>query len=405
PHTKHNPADSRRQLATFLPYPFRLYFLLGAISAVPAACAWAAAALGFYPLDTAPPLWHAFAFLQLTGGAAFAGFLFTAVPEWTHYTADLARHTLATLALWLAAWISACFSLPLAAAAMIPFWLYLAGFTAHAAWKARDGGHNGVILAVLAIAAATAVFAAKPDLFWLKQTAHLFAVGIVLIAFRIGKALGQKALEGTAYSGCIFVPNPFYRNLAACFLYAFVAVQTWSGDAAVSGWLAAAAGLAVLGRLREWHYPVLLKQYYVRWYYLMLAALGAGYIWQGASLLAGTSAAAGFHLAMLGGYLAMLMQVFSIAGAVHSSLKLHYPPSSRLSLFLIALAAFSRCLGVPLGWDYAWTVMYLPALLLSAAFLLYIPAYWRIFMTNPPLPVEAREKEYSRKATAAGTFK
>lgn len=382
------------QLPTLLSYPFRLYFLLGALSVLPAACTWAAAALGVYPLDIAPPLWHAFAFLQLTGGAAFAGFLFTAVPEWTHYTADLTRHTLFTLALWLSAAVLTGFSLLSAAAmAMVPFWLYLAVFTAYTAWKARDDGQISVVLAVAAIAAATAMFAWRPDLFWLKQTAHLFAVGIVLVAFRIGKAVGQKALEDTAYRDCVFMPNPFYRNLAAWFLYGFVAAQIWSDDAAVSGWLAVAAGLAVLGRLREWHYPVLLRRYYVRWYYLMLMSLGAGYVWQGSAMLTDAPAAAGFHLVMIGGYLAMLMQVFSIAGAVHSSLKLHYPPSSRISLFLIALAAVCRCFGTVFGWDYVWSAMYLPALFLSAAFLLYVPVYWRIFMSNPPLAVEAREKE------------
>lgn len=38
----------------------------------------------------------------------------------------------------------------------------------------------------------------------------------------------------------------------------------------------------------------------------------------------------------------MLMQVFSINGAVHSSLKLHYLFTSRTGLLLITGAAFSR---------------------------------------------------------------
>ena len=342
----------RQALATFPAYPFRPYFLLAAALAPLAGAVWALAAAGLWPFAAAPLEFHAYAFLNLIGGASFAGFLFTALPEWTHDARPLQRHFYATCALWLAALAAAPFAIAVSAWLMLPFWLYLALFAAHMARRARDSRQISVTVLMLAIAAADAGYAAGGGTLWLKTLAHLFAAGILLINFRIGRAIGQKALEEAGRSDCSFMPNPFYRNLSVWLVYAYAAAELLLRRPEVSAWLSLAAGLAVLGRLREWHYAVLLRRYYIRWYYLTMLAIGAGYVWLGAAGILGRgSPLLPFHLIMLGGYLMMLMQVFSIAGAVHSSLKLHYPATSRLSLALILATALSRSLGVYAGLD------------------------------------------------------
>ncbi len=384
----------RQALATFPAYPFRPYFLLAAALAPLAGAVWALAAAGLWPFAAAPLEFHAYAFLNIIGGASFAGFLFTALPEWTHDARPLQRHFYATCALWLAALAAAPFATTVSAWLMLPFWLYLALFAAHLAWRARDSRQISVTVLMLAIAAADAGYAAGGGTLWLKTLAHLFAAGILLINFRIGRAIGQKALEEAGRSDCSFMPNPFYRNLSVWLVYAYAAAELLLRRPEVSAWLSLAAGLAVLGRLREWHYAVLLRRYYIRWYYLTMLATGAGYVWLGAAGILGCgSPLLPFHLIMLGGYLMMLMQVFSIAGAVHSSLKLHYPATSRLALALILAAALSRSLGVYAGLDYALAVFRLPALLLAAAFWLYLPVYWRIFRCHPPLAVQPAAKQ------------
>ena len=354
----------RQALATFPAYPFRPYFLLAAALAPLAGAVWALAAAGLWPFAAAPLEFHAYAFLNIIGGASFAGFLFTALPEWTHDARPLQRHFYATCALWLAALAAAPFAIAVSAWLMLPFWLYLALFAAHLAWRARDSRQISVTVLMLAIAATDAGYAAGGGTLLLKTLAHLFAAGILLINFRIGRAIGQKALEEAGRSDCSFMPNPFYRNLSVWLVYAYAAAE------------------------------LLLRRYYIRWYYLTMLATGAGYVWLGAAGILGRgSPLLPFHLIMLGGYLMMLMQVFSIAGAVHSSLKLHYPATSRLSLALILAAALSRSLGVHAGLDYALAVFRLPALLLVAAFWLYLPVYWRIFRRHPPLAVQPAAKQ------------
>ncbi|MDO5638624.1 MAG: NnrS family protein [Neisseria sp.] len=377
----------------FWAYPFRSYFLLAAAVVPLASLAWALAVAGAWPLHAAPLHFHAYAFLNGVGSAAFAGFLFTAIPEWTHDARNLSRHAKATLLLWLAAAGAALVSLQFSAWLMLVFWLYLLWFVGTVSWQARDSRQLSVVLMLLAVAALDAGFALSGDMLWLRQMAHVFIIGILLITFRIGRAIGQKALQQGGRQDCSFMPNPFYRNLSVCMLYGYVAAGLLLPQGAVQAWLSLAVGLAVIGRLRDWHYAVLLKQYYIRWYYLTLLAVGAGYVWQGAAVIAGDgNPLPAFHLIMIGGYLLMLMQVFGIAGAVHSSLPLHYPKSNRISQMLIAAAALSRSAAVAGGADYALFALWLPGILLWLAFWLYIPVYWQIFTNHPPLAVKPARK-------------
>lgn len=76
-------ADWPQIAKSFIAYPFRLYFLLSAFSIIPLACVWTLTALGWWLPTGAPVDFHAYGFLNIVGGAAFAGFLFTAMPEWT----------------------------------------------------------------------------------------------------------------------------------------------------------------------------------------------------------------------------------------------------------------------------------------------------------------------------------
>lgn len=223
--------------ASFIAYPFRLYFLLSAFSIVPLAWVWTLTALGWWPPAVAPTDFHAYGFLNIVGGAAFAGFLFTAMPEWTHHTRNLSRHALITAVLWLPTTPLALFSPPLSAWLMLPFWLYLLGFCTVLARRARDDSQVALLLVLICITLLNSCFAYTGQLFWLKQLAHAFIIGVLLVMFRIGKAVGQKALEHSPLAHCVFVPNSFYRNLSAWFLYAYLAANIFLHDTATSSWL------------------------------------------------------------------------------------------------------------------------------------------------------------------------
>lgn len=381
-------------LKDFLTFPFRLNFLLSALSVFLIAGIWPTVAQGIYPFAIDPIALHAYAFLNIAGGAGFAGFILTAIPEWTHDNRRLVPYSLSLFVLWLIGGLSTLIAPSLAGICFSLFWLSLSFIVLSFSLKAGDRNIISVMLLLLTIAALNVCYVYQANLFWLRQLAHIFIAGVALITFRIGKSLGNRALEQTRLAECRFVPNPFYKNLSVCFIYLYVATNLFLDNPISSAWISVAAGLAILGRLRDWHYRVLFKKTYVRWYYLTLATIGIGYLWLGSTTIFSLgSDTPALHLIMIGGFLLMMMQVFTIAGISHSSLELSYPHLSRFALASIFAAALSRSLGTLSDSYYVFFVFYLPGILLATAFAIYIPIFYRIFVNNPGLEVTPRIKD------------
>lgn len=387
------PHTLRALITDFSAAPFRLLFLSACLSAAFAALCWPLAMSGYWYNQTDPLNLHAFLFLQSFAGAAFAGFLLTAVPEWTHYTPRLTGWVQVLWGLWLLASLLAPFFLFIALLIMVFFWLILCAQVATIMWRQRDNRHLSVLGWIIAVMLMTGyiLITSHPDKsiapFLWQQLVHVITLGIALISFRIARALGEQALEDSNQQDSRFIPNPYYKNLAAWLFYALIISNLLLQDSLFEGWISLAAGSVMVGRLREWHYSVLLKQHYIRWLYLTLFLLGSGYIWRGTALITQNShpllnPVLPFHLIAIGGFLLMAFQVFCIAGLRHSNCPLHYPTSSRLALLFIMLAALSRSVITGLGYHYLLFSMFIPGILTAAAFLIYLPVFSAIFLQN-----------------------
>lgn len=377
-------------ITDFSAAPFRLFFLTACFSAIIGASCWTLAFFGSWQFDTDPLNLHAFFFLQSFAGAAYAGFLFTAIPEWTGDVTPLGKHIKGLWMLWLSASIWAVFSLVIALSVMVIYWLYVISLATWLIWKNRDDRQISVLLFIYSVTAMTiwlCLRAWQAEFFasdW-RQLLHLSLLGVALITFRISRALGEQALEDGKQFDSRFIPNPFYKNLAVWLFYTLVISNLTLQNMVVSGWLHLAVAGVMIGRLREWHFVILLKQHYVRWLYLTMLLIGIGYAWRGLSLI-GISPSPLFnpvlpmHLIAIGGFLLMTYQVFNIAGLRHSNRCLIYPRLSRAALLFLLLAALSRSLAVGLRWDYLHFAVYLPNILVVLAFMIYLPVFYRIFM-------------------------
>lgn len=377
-------------IADFSAAPFRLFFLTACLSAMVGASCWTLAFLGHWDFATDPLNLHAFFFLQSLAGAAYAGFLFTAIPEWTGDNTPLGKHMQGLWVLWLLASIWAAFSLAMALSVMVIFWFYVIVLATWLVWKNRDDRQISVLLFVYSVTVMTAwlcIKAWRDDITaydW-RQLLHLSLLGVALMTFRISRALGEQALEDGKQFDSRFIPNPFYKNLAVWLFYLLVISNLTVQNVVVSGWLHLAVAGVMIGRLREWHFIFLLKQHYVRWLYITMLLIGVGYAWRGLALI-GVSPSPLFnpvlpmHLIAIGGFLLMTYQVFNIAGLRHSNRDLMYPKLSRVALLLLVLAALSRSLAVGLAWDYLHFAVYLPNALVVLAFAIYVPAFYRIFL-------------------------
>ena len=92
-------------------YGFRVFFLLSGVSALLLVMGWVCVLLGFHsPMVSDPVSWHAHEMLFGFVGAMIAGFLLTAVPNWTGEKARQGLPLVVLSGLWLAARLLLLFS-------------------------------------------------------------------------------------------------------------------------------------------------------------------------------------------------------------------------------------------------------------------------------------------------------
>lgn len=153
---------AKPSLDAFFSYGFRPFFLGAGISAAASMALWigwlATAAAGlstaWLPIAYAPYAWHAHEMVYGFGMAAVAGFLLTAVPNWTGATPLKGRRLAVLFALWLAGRIALLLSAPLPAvmvAAIDIAFIPSLGYFAAQQLLVKPAARNLVFLAILAV--------------------------------------------------------------------------------------------------------------------------------------------------------------------------------------------------------------------------------------------------------------
>lgn len=380
-------------LDDFANAPFRLFFLTACLPAILGASCWTLAYLDVWVFATGPLDLHAFFFLQSLAGIAFAGFFFTAVPEWTGDATPLGNYMKPLWIVWFVASSFAPLSLAMALSLMVCFWGYILAVLSWLIWRNRDDRQISVVIMIAVVALLTLRLAIKSwqpngvDSYDWQQQLHAIVLGIALISFRIGRALGNQALEDNKQLDSQFIPNPFIKNLSVWLFYILLLNNLLIHNSIMEGWLSLAIAGAMCGRLRDWHFIVLLKRHYVRWLYMTIMMIAIGYAWRGLALIEFSATlwladpVMPLHIIAIGGFLSMLYQVINIAGLRHSNRHLAYPLTSRLALLALIIASLSRATGdlFPLAY-YLHAKIYLPNLLVALAFCLYFPVFYRIFV-------------------------
>ena len=138
---------------------FRVFYLLAGAYAAAALPAWALQYAGVLP--AANPLWHAHEMLFGYTFAVIAGFLLTAVRNWTGLPTPSGAPLAAIALVWLAARLAAPFSLPLAGALDLAFALALAWGIGRPILASRNRNWYFIVF-VLALGAASVLFQLAP---------------------------------------------------------------------------------------------------------------------------------------------------------------------------------------------------------------------------------------------------
>ena len=314
----------------------RPFFLLTMGSAVLLIALWSAVlALGLPPPPVAGGalVWHAHELLLGFGLAAVAGFVLTAVPEFTDTASASPRTARHLVLLWLLGragfWLSGAVGVagrPALVLAALAHLGLLGGLLA-LLWPAlrtvagRRHHAFGWALAGLFLLVAGFYGDALRDAYplrWLLALLGLVMVLIIVAMSRISMRIVNNAIDETGEGREPYLARPPRRNLAILCIALFTLAEFVQPGGRTSGWLACAAAAALCNLMGDWHVGRPLLRRLPLMLYAVYASMALGYALIGTALLAGgPGASAGRHLLTVGAIGLSIYAVICIAGRAH----------------------------------------------------------------------------------------
>lgn len=376
--------------------PFRPFFLLTACSAILLMAWWLAGLLAGAPLPPAaggPVVWHAHELLFGFAMASVAGFLLTAVPEFTGTAAIPACRLRALAAMWLAGrgafalsgWIGA-----IPAAVCDLGWLaLLMASIARPLWQQPGRRHLAFLHALALLTAVHAGFylALLGDgdpLPWLRLAVAGLMVLIVVAMSRISMRLVNDVLATHDGVSAPYLARPPRRNLLVAAIVAQAAGEAMLPGHPATGWLALAAAAAALNLLNDWHIGRALWRRWVLIPYLGYWCMALGFAITGVGRLLGIPlTSAGEHLQLVGTLGLSVCMVMAVAGRLHGGWALdsrHWLPLTASALLAAALVRASA--GLPGMAAHVTLLWWLAGTGWLLAWLGYLRASWPM-LTGP----------------------
>lgn len=368
-------------LGHFLSAGFRPMFLLGAVWSALCVLLWIAFLTGLVPF--AHPWsaldWHVHEMVFGYGSAALAGFLLTAIPNWTGRPPVKGGALAALVLLWLAGRAALYFVPPLSllAAALIDisFALMLLALTTREILAAGNRRNLPVMVIVLIFALANLAFhwqAGQGDLASQSTGARFGIAALVLLISLIGgRIVPVFSRNWLQARGRTDLPPAFNRFDGAVMLLTVPALLLWAitPDSRHGAALLALVGGLHLLRLARWRAATI-------WREPLLIALHLGYafvplgmgLMAASQWLADVPFTAGLHAWTAGAIGTMTLTVMTRAVLGHSGRAIRAHPIETTYLALVILAALLRVLS---GLTYSTGMLHASSALWMAAFLLF----------------------------------
>jgi uncharacterized protein involved in response to NO len=368
---------------------FRPFFLLSALWASLAIPIWLAFFAGQSQVATAfsPAVWHAHEMIFGFGAATVAGFLLTAIPNWTGRM-PLQGAPLAVLVLiWITGRIAVLFSADIgaesAAVLDLAFPLVFLAVIAREILAGRNWRNLPMLGALTLLLAGN--FLVHLDALDLAETAELgnrlgvatLLMLITLVGGRIVPSFTRNWLAKERPE--ISAPAGFGAIDRAVLTLVALTLISWvlAPDSKFAAWAALAGGLAVALRLTRWRGGATLRE-------PMLWVLHLGYGWLALGflllsfngfvpLLPPTTALHAFTVGAIG---TMMLGVMTRASLGHTGRPLVAGPGTTTIYVLVTLAAILRLLAPLTGAKYL-TVLLLAGAAWSGAFGLFVLLYAR----------------------------
>lgn len=355
---------------------FRPFFLLAGLFGALAVPLWIAVFAGHVtlagPFD--PVDWHVHEMLFGYAGAVLAGFLFTAVPNWTGRMPARGAPLAALAALWLAGRLAVAGLLGLGPVAVMAvdggFLLVIAAMIAVEIVAGRNWRNLKVVVPVTLLALSNLAFHLGAMTGHGTEMPHQagFALLLFLVMLIGGRIVPSFTRNWLAAQRLERMPVPFNRFDKACLAVAALAlvlwvVLPWANATGVTMIAAGALHMARMARWRglaAWRAPLLLMLH------VAYGALALGLILAGLAAFGALAPATGYHVLGIGGIGGMTIAVMMRAAMGHTGRTLEAGRLLTIAFLLVMAAALVR---VTAG--HSMTALGLAATLWAAAFALF----------------------------------
>jgi uncharacterized protein involved in response to NO len=372
---------------------FRPFFLGAGVWALAAMTLWIAALQGYVALPTAfdPVAWHVHEMLFGFVVAAIAGFLLTAIPNWTGRM-PLQGLPLATLVVvWLAGRLAVYGSerigAGIAAALDLAFLALLLGVVLREILAGRNWRNLPIPVVLLGLLAANALTHA--DAAGIAATGPLgqrLGIGIVILLIGLvgGRIIPSFTLNWLKKRGAAHLPARFGSpdQVALALLAAALAAWVLAPESGVAGAAMVGAGLAALIRLARWCGHLTLVEPLVWSLHLGFAWVPLGLLLTGLGvLLPGVPQIAGLHALTAGAMGGMTLAVMTRATLGHTGRPLIADRWTAVVYLLVAAAAALR-VAASFSADGYLALLWAAGLAWCAAFGLFAVHYGRLLLTR-----------------------
>lgn len=380
-------ADQRVSIASpLLGEGLLLFFPAAACHAVLSPLAWVALFAFTLPLarDIPASQWHAHEMIFGTYGAALAGFLMSATPEWTDTPPRRGRTLLVLLFLWLTGrligFVGADALVAVAALTDLTFLGLLFWYVLKALIERGSMRHSSFavwvgLLWLTELAIRLAWLNGMMDI--ASQLLHaalmIFLIFFSLAVARINVVIINLALDPSGET-TPYRPHPGRQNLTAALVAVYAIAALVAPASTVPAYLALAAAAAFFDRLAEWFIGAAVFRTQVLALAGANAFAGVGFLLIGlAGLGAPVAATSGLHMLSVASLGLAVMSVFIIAGLRHTGRPLDLPWHAHAAFIVMACAGLVRVLPeIGIGTFLLGTHYVLSAFLWSAAFAVWL---------------------------------
>ena len=340
--------------AALLGRGFRPFFLGAAIWAVVAIGLWPFVFAGDFEVPTAfsPIDWHAHEMIFGYVAAVVAGFLTTAIPNWTGRLPVSGWPLLGLMALWAAGRIavfeSARIGRPSAAVVDCAFLLVFSAVVAREVVAGKNWRNAKVVALVATLALANAAYHWEDATFGVCEYSQRAALGltvmlILLVGGRVAPSFTSSALGRQAIAKR---PVPFSKFDGLAMAVSGLALVAWvaAPDTRWTGLLAITAGLANLWRLSRWRGLAVRRDVMLVVLHLGFALAAIGFLFAGVHGLWPSSipSDAGVHVWAIGAAGLMTLAMMTRATLGHSGRAIVASTATRAAYACIAIAVIAR---------------------------------------------------------------